>query len=218
MDSFGIGQQTPFDVADDHNVVAFIVKRYLAQMSTMKVVKVKAVAGGGTAASPGTVDVQPLVNQLDGYGNKVEHGTVYKLPWYRMQGGSGAVVCDPKAGDVGMVICADRDTSAVRTSGGEPANPGSYRKFDLADGVYVGGILNGAPEQFVAFTDDGIVIQDKNGNKIEFKAGSIEVTTAAFRCNGSVVAGFGGPDQVSLQTHNHPTAAPGPASPPTPGS
>lgn len=35
---------------------------------------------------------------------------------------------------------------------------------------------------------------------------------------GGIVAGFGGPDQVGVQTHQHPTAAVGAPSPPTPGT
>jgi hypothetical protein len=36
------------------------------------------------------------------------------------------------------------------------ANPGSGRVFDMADGLYFGGFLNGTPTQYVAFSSAGI--------------------------------------------------------------
>jgi hypothetical protein len=67
------------------------------------------------------------------------------------------------------VIC-DRDSSAVKASK-DIANPGSYRRFDLADGMYFGGFLNGTPDQYVRFFDTGdgspgIEVHDRNGNDV----------------------------------------------------
>jgi hypothetical protein len=79
----------------------------------------------------------------------------------------------------------------------------------LADGVYLGGILGPVPTQSLAFTPTGVTITDKNGNKIDMKAGSIDITTTSLRVNGSVIAGFGTGDQVGLQTHTHSGVATG---------
>jgi phage baseplate assembly protein V len=48
-------------------------------------------------------------------------------------------------------------------------------------------------------------------------SGDIE-SDGAMKAGGQVTALFGTPAQVRLSTHNHPTAAPGPISPPTPGT
>lgn len=217
--TYGYGQAQPWDSADDYNAMVFVISQLLARASTMKLVKVQNVTPNADPIKAGTVDVIPLVDQVDGNGNTTPHGTIYGLLYVRIQGGTNAVIVEPKAGDVGLCIVADRDTSAVRASGGGQSAPGSFRQFDLADGVYLGGLFGPAPTQSVQFTDDGIKLSDKNGNVFEMKAGGIDVTTVAFRCNGSIIAGFGTGDQVSVQTHLHTSGGSGsPTSPPTPGS
>lgn len=217
MQEFGQGQQTLYDTGSDLNMLVFIFNRLIARTVTMKVVKVMSVTAG-SGDLPGTVSVKPLVMQVDGQGNASAHGTVFGLPYLRLQAGANAVILEPVVGDIGLCIVADRDISTVKANKAE-SPPGSFRKFDLADGIYIGGILNPAPDQFVKFTSTGMLLQDKNGNKIEFKSGSIDVTTTAFRVNGSIIAGFGTGDQVGLQTHLHTSASAGnPTSTPTAGT
>lgn len=211
------GQMGLTDDKSDFNVYAFIIEQMLGLVRTATLVEVVAVDGIGPDSPVGFVDAHPLVNQIDGVGKPTPHGNVLNLPYFRLQGGGNAVVIDPQVGDIGIAIISDRDISAVK-AGKAQANPGSFRRFDLADGIYLGGILNGTPDQYVALTADGITLSDKNGNVIAMKAGSIDVTTTAFRVNGQVIGGFGTPDQVNLQTHVHPTAASGPPSSPTPGT
>jgi hypothetical protein len=215
--SFGYGQFDPSDAASDWSVHEFQVAQILSRVRTMQIVRVLSITGGGIAAPP-IVSVQVLVNQIDGKGNATEHGPINNVPVFRLQGANGSVVCDPAVNDVGWMAVADRDISAVKSTAGKRSNPGSRRRFDLADGVYMGGLFGGAPTQYVSMTATGIKLSDRSGNAIEMKAGSIDVTTLAFRVNGAVVAGFGTGDQVNLQTHNHPTAATGPPSSPTPGT
>src|ERR1700730_14670284 len=75
-------------------------------------------------------------------------------------------------------------TSAPSRRPKAQANPGSLRKFDLSDGVYVGGILNGTPTQYVESTATGINIVDKNGNQIQMLPGSVNIVTTSFTVNG----------------------------------
>lgn len=196
----GYGQQTFDDSASELNAVARIVRQMIEQMSTMKLVKVVAVTGGGAGQPAGTVDVQPLVSQVDGNGYGTPHGVVPGLPWSRLQGGNSAVICDPMVGDLGYVVAADRDTSKVRASLG-PALPGTRRKYDIADGVYAGGCLNSAPGQYLIFTSTGIrmvdvngnsvsmgptgmTLADVNGNQVIMAAGFVNIVTAVFQVNG----------------------------------
>lgn len=190
---FGYGHQTPNDTASDLGVIGFICRRLIGQLSTMKLVKVIAVTGGGEGQPAGTVDVQPLVNQIDGNGYGRAHGTVYGLPWSRVQGGTSAVICDPVAGDLGYVVAADRDISTVKSTRAA-ANPGSRRQFDIADGVYAGGCLNVAPNQYLIFTESGVRLVDLNGNSVTMSAAGVNLTDL----NGNqiqMVAGF-----VNIQT------------------
>lgn len=202
------GQMGLTDPSTMFNAVDFVVRQRLARCRTMVLAQIVAVD-----ESAGTVDVRPVVNQIDGLGNATEHGTVLGLPFMGIQGGGNAVVIVPAVDEIGVVVVSDRDISAVKASRAR-ANPGSFRRFDLADGVYLGSVFGTAPTQQVKFTSTGMLLSDKNGNKIEMKAGSIDVTTPLFRVNGAVIAGFGGVDQVNLQTHIHPSNG----APPTPGS
>ncbi len=135
--------------------LGFIIQQTLAKMQTVTLVKVVAVSGG--TGPVGSVDVQPLVNMVSGAGQGQEHGTIQSLPYMRMQGGANAIVMDPKIGDIGICAFASRDISAVKASKA-PSNPGSNRRFNWSDGLYLGGTLNGTPEHLVTFADDGIHI------------------------------------------------------------
>lgn len=174
-DTVGYGQQQPWDGDSDLNAVAFLVRQIVAEIDTMKLVQVQVVHGGGLAP-PGTVDVLPLVTQIDGSGNSTPHGTVYGIPWSRLQGGKNAIICDPQVDDIGYVVAADRDTSNVRASR-KQATPGSRRRHDIADGVYAGWCLNVAPDQYLQFTATGIRLVDKNGNSAELSDAGVTVVS-----------------------------------------
>lgn len=195
------GQIGLYDANSEFNAISAIVRVMLSEVRTVVPVKVVAVTGGGVGASPPTVDVQPLVMQMDGAGNTTPHGLVLGLPVIRWQAGGAAIVADPVVGDIGLVLICDRDVSAVETAQGQAA-PGSFRRHNLADGIYLGGILNAAPTKYVALTSAGIKLVDGNGNIVEMKAGSIAIT-GNVTVTGSIIAGFGGGDQVGLQTHLH---------------
>lgn len=214
---FGYGQMDPNDFASEYNVVCFIVRQMMAAMDTMKLVQVVAVTGGGGAiAAAGTVDVLPLVNQIDGNGNSTPHGTVLGVPWFRLQGGGNAVIVDPVVGDVGYVDVSDRDISKVKSTKAQ-ANPGSFRRFDLADGVYVGGCLNGPPTQYLVFTGAGVKMVDANGNVLEMKSTGFELTgnllvNGTINATGEISQGTGAA-KVTLDQHIHAANN----TPPTPG-
>lgn len=196
------GQQTVSDSGSDLNFLRFLIRQELALVRTGVPVRVVAIHGGGVGAAP-TVDVMPLVNQTDGQGNMTAHGTIFNVPTTRNQGGGNAVINDPKVGDVGHMVVADRDISALKANSGAQSNPGSSRRHDLADGVFIGAMLNPAnPDQAVQWTDTGFRIFDKNGNIIEMKDGSIDFTTAELRVTGDIIAGFGGKN-ISVLNHIH---------------
>lgn len=191
---FGYGQGTPDDSAEDINIIDFTAKQRIEQLNIMKLVKVIAVhPGDGMPPAGGTVDVQLLVSQVDGNGYAVNHGTVYGLPYYRMQAGAWAVVLDPAVGDYGYIVCADRDSSSVIANPGQ-AKPGSFRRYDVADGVYVGGIasMNSVPAATLWLKSDGTwVISDKPGNTLKGDSNGITATPVsgkAFNVSGPIIA------------------------------
>lgn len=231
----GYGQLTPYDTYSDFNVISFMTRQMLAQLSTMKLVQITAVHTNGTFAAPGTVDVMPLVNQIDGQGNSTPHGVVYGIPWFRYQAGTTAIICDPVVGDVGYVVVSDRDISSVKSTG-KQANPGSRRTFDLSDGVYVGGLFGKAPTNYIYLNPQGgFTLQDQFGNQFVSSSsgwllkgnlkvqGTLEATQIQTDDNGLAVTGNitatgtikgnNGASFVGLTTHEHP----GNNTPPTPG-
>jgi hypothetical protein len=203
------GQAGLFDGNSDFNAITFLVKQILARVNTATLVQVEAVTNSGGVSPVGTVDVLPLVNQIDGEGNGTPHDTVYGLPYLRMQGGANAIIIDPQVGDIGVAIFASRDISSVKASKGQ-ANPGSFRRFSMADGLYFGGFLGAAPTQYVQFSATGVnivcsgALTFQSSNARLDQSGNLSIT-------GDVVSGV-----ISLQSHVHsvPTA-PGISGPPS---
>lgn len=155
----------------DFNKIWFMCRQLIGRVRTATIVQVMAVSNAGGIEPIGTVDVMPLVNMVDGLGNAYEHDTIFGLPYCRVQGGTNAVILDPQVGDVGLAVFADRDISAVKAAaqqggGNNQKNPGSRRRHDWADGMYLFSLIAAAPKQFVLFNENGITIQDMNGNSI----------------------------------------------------
>jgi hypothetical protein len=149
VDTYGYGQLGPDDVASDYNAFIFLISQALARVRTVTLVSVVEVTSPtGPLAPVGFLTAQPLVNMMDGNGNCTQHGTIFNLPYFRLQGGKNAVVIDPQPGDIGISVISDRDISSVKNNLGI-SNPGSTRLFDLADGIYIGGILNGIPTNYI---------------------------------------------------------------------
>lgn len=168
-----LGTQGPETANDEFGATGFIVRMMLNARNHVALVRVVAVSNDGGLALAGTVDVLPLVNQLDGEGNAIAHGVVNDLPYVRMQGGSNAVIMDPQIGDIGFCVFADRDSSSVQATR-DAANPGSARRSDMADGLYLGGMLNGIPTQYMMFTEDGIKLHSPS--QITLEAPTIELS------------------------------------------
>lgn len=192
------GYQDPASAASEFNALTFLAGSLINRIATTTLVKVMGVTNSGGLAAVGYVDILPLVNQLDGAGVSIKHGTIYKCPYFRLQGGSNAVILDPKVGDIGIALFADRDISSVSATKAQ-ANPGSGRRFDMADGLYIGGVLNGTPNQYIQFNDSGISINSPQSVKLiapdvqisattmEINASvSVTVTTPNFKVNGAL--------------------------------
>lgn len=178
-DAFGYGHEFPTDSADLFKATAFVCRQIVSKMDTMKPVKVVAVTGGGEGQPAGTVDVLPLVSQIDGNGYGTPHGTVPGIPWSRLQSGTNAIIMDPQVGDFGYVVAADRDMSKVKNTKA-PALPGSRRRFNIADGVYAGNLFGPVPTAYLLFLPDGHVkVVDVDGNVVETSSTGIALTPAS---------------------------------------
>lgn len=197
-----------------YNQIAFIVTQLFGKLQTATVVKVLSCTNDGGLSPVGTVDLLPLVNQVDGNGSPTPHGPISNIPYFRLQGGTNAVVMDPQVGDLGIAIFASRDISQVKVTK-DAALPGSLRQYDWQDGLYVGGLLNGSPQQFIQFNQDGISISSPN--TITIAATTIALQGNVTMSEGLTVVNDVIANGISLDTHTHTSEAAGtPTSRPLP--
>lgn len=150
----------PFEAQfDPDRAQEFIILRLLRNIHTATPVKVLAVHE--LTDRSGTVDVQPLILDQDTKGRVIPQTPAYGLPFLRIQGGNSAIKCDPVVGDIGIAVFAERDTSNVIRTFQEGAAP-TDRTYSSADGWYLGGFLNKAATQYLAFDDAGIALFTPN--------------------------------------------------------
>jgi hypothetical protein len=149
----------PHDFAGEFNAIQYMIRQILGKANIATLVQVQAVTNNGGVSAFGFVDVLPMINLVDGLGNTVPQGqtNLYQLPYVRIQGGANAIILDPQVGDIGIAIIADRDISIIKATQAV-GNAGSGRRNNLADGIYIGGILNAAPTQYIQFNSSGITI------------------------------------------------------------
>jgi hypothetical protein len=141
-------------VLSDGQRTELLIRSILTSVRTAIPVKVLAVyPGAGTPPSIGTVDVQPLVQMVDASNTLWPLKPNYGVPFCRIQSGNTAIVADPQVDDIGIAVACDRDISSVLASANysiangqpvQPANPGSARKHNLSDLVYLFSIISAA--------------------------------------------------------------------------
>lgn len=202
-DAIGQGFHDLSDSGNDYNATAAVVEQLINRVHTATVVKVVKVANAGGVAPVGLVDVAPQVKQIDGKGQGHPHGVIHSVPYFRLQGGANAVILDPQVGDLGIAVFASRDISNVKANKAESL-PGSYRTHDMADGLYVGGFLNGAPTQYVQFEASGITLNSPTkvtvvAPEVDLNADLVKITGSSITHNGHEIG----------QHHKHTNTQPG---------
>lgn len=188
------------DSYSEFNATAAIFRSMLSRVATSTLVQVKKVTNDGGLAPVGFVDVQPMVNQVDGDGIAVPHGIIPNVPYSRLQGGANAVILDPEVGDIGVAVFASRSIASV-IANRAPSNPSGNGRFRWSDALYVGGMLNGTPTQYMRFSLAGIEILSPTQVKIE--APDIQISCATLEIVATTSASITTPtwtvngDQVS---------------------
>lgn len=160
------------------------IQGLLSAFHTVNIVQVVGVKNINILGEIGTCEIRPLTMLVDGANNTYERGVISEVPYFRFQGGKNAVICDPSIGDIGLALFCERDITMVKSTK-KASKPNTKRQNDLNDAVYLGGFLNGAPEQYIHFVENGINIKSKgdiniNGLKISAN-GKIKLT------NGTIV-------------------------------
>lgn len=176
-----VGQQNPGTLGTEYNVLAFVIAQLLAKVQTATLVKVISCSSAGGVAPIGRVVVQPMVFQVSSL--QIEpHGEIADVPYFRLQGGTNAVILDPQAGDLGICVFCSRDIANIKAdpqgaldAGG--ATPGSQGQFDWADGLYLGGIpMVGTPAQYVRFAAG--LVEVVSPTKVRIAAPTVEINAS----------------------------------------
>lgn len=195
------GNLPPEALQNPFNAQFFQIMSVLETVRVAMWVEVISCTNTGALIPTGTVNVQPLVNQKGADGTPIPYGTIYKLQYSRLQGGGNAVIIDPQEGDIGICLVCDRDSSSV-IKNKAAANPGSARKFDIADGVLIAWGLNATPNQYIQFNSSGITIFSPNNINIQ-ATGNITATAGGnitANASGNISATAGGSASVIAGT------------------
>lgn len=178
-----------------------LIASHINQLGPSMLVQVEAVTADA-ASLTGKVTVRPMVQQQDALSRSMPHDLIHNVPYLRIQGGSSALIIDPKPGDIGFIIISGRDhTHAVITR--KPAPPASFRQFSMQDCVYVGGFLNNGPDQFIQATDQGWRIVTPGAITIEAQ-GPLTLKASHIEANCDITtSGDVRADGISLKQHIH---------------
>lgn len=146
---------TPGAIAADPNTITMLARPI---PGVAAVTNPQAAEPGGATGPVGFLSATDLTQQMDGNNQGIPNVPMEGIPYFRYQGGANAVILDPKPGDIGLCAFARRDISQLKDSKQEGPPP-SLRQMDVSDGLYIGGFLNGAPQQWIQFLDSGINIR-----------------------------------------------------------
>lgn len=177
------GFQAPGTSSGDFNTLTFLIRQALSRVNVAAPVKVIACTNSGGVSPIGSVDVQVQIDLIDGNNVRIPHGTIFKCPYLRVQGGTNAIIIDPEAGDLGLVGFCDRDISSFLANK-SASPPGSARRFDMADAVYLYSMpLNSTPTQYVQMSTAGIKMVSPI--KIDLEAPEIDLVAPTINMNAS---------------------------------
>ncbi|MCU5775131.1 Gp138 family membrane-puncturing spike protein [Erwiniaceae bacterium BAC15a-03b] len=142
----------PEDTTADANAQNHLMRQFLMGQAFITLAVVTKADDNGEVVS-----VKPIVDGFTGNGDRITNEPIHGVPVWRLQRGASAVMMPPIAGDIGLIAMCDRDITAVKKTK-DSALPGSNRTHSYSDAIYLGGVLNAEPSQFVKFSNDGIDI------------------------------------------------------------
>lgn len=181
----------PQDTSSEANAQQFLMHQFLMGKAFITLAMVTAVNDSGEVVS-----VKPMVDGFTGGGDRIPSGVISGVPVWRLQRGASAVIMPPVVGDIGLIAICDRDITAVKATK-DAALPGSNRTHSYSDAIYLGGVLNAEPSQYVKFSNDGIdivspLVVQVNGNTVVINADAkISLNSPIIEANGQLTQGAG---------------------------
>jgi hypothetical protein len=138
-------------------------------------VRVDSCTKPGVGGAAGYVSATPLVQQRGADGKALDTVSLPQLPYIRLSASTAAIVIDPQPGDVGLAVFAQQDISNLKAGSSDPVQAGSFRTFDMSDGVFIPAILGVAPTTYVHLDPEKGEITLKAPTKITIEAPQIEL-------------------------------------------
>lgn len=147
------------DLSSNVAIQRIEINNAISAIQTMLPVTVVKQYGGGLDIV-GNVDVVIATNLMTGNRKPVEHTVIYGVPYLRMQGGTDAMILDPKPGDTGFCGFCSREIAGF-TKTRKAYSPRTKRKFNFADAVYLFGYSGVKPENYIMLKDGNITMKAK---------------------------------------------------------
>lgn len=151
------------------NALDYIIDQKLLKLNTMIPGKVISVEGQ-------TATVEIAIKDISFTTGIVNKSLQLKnVPIIQMQYGSTAIITEPQAGDLGLLIFSKKDISDLKERK-DSAPPGTLRTFDLSDAVFLPGLVpSKTPDTTITVSDGNIEINVKNKSKITVSDSQIEI-------------------------------------------
>lgn len=179
---------SPFEAQfDADRAQLFIIEKLLRGLHTCTLVTVIAVQP--TAGKVGFVTVQPLVLDTDTNAVVLAQTPIYNVPYMRYQGGTSAVILDPVVDDIGLAMFAENDITNVKQTLAAGA-PATQRTHSTADALYIGGVLNPDPTQWVKFQPNAAGIDIVSPGEVTLQAGTSVTITSGTTTTVNAPGGF----------------------------
>ena len=186
----------PQDTSSEANAQQFLMQQFLMGKAFISLALVLDVKASEDDEDDVFLSVKPLVEGFSGGGDLISNSPIHGVPVWRLQRGASAVIMTPVAGDIGLIAMCDRDITPIKKTR-QAALPGSNRTHSYSDAIYLGGVLNGKPSQYVKFSNDGIdivspLLVNVNANVVSINAESrAEINAPQILLNGQVGQGEG---------------------------
>ena len=150
----------------------------------------------------GFVDIQLMIEQTNGQKKGNETAIICNVPYVRIQGGTNAVIIDPEINDLGVAIFAGRDITNFKEARRQTP-PATWRKFSISDAIYIGGIRNQKPVQYIHFRNDGIEIYSPKRVHITTPTVLIDSDNTTINTSAKTTINANGGCEINAETTNN---------------
>ena len=150
----------------------------------------------------GFVDIQLMIEQTNGQKKGNETAIICNVPYVRIEGGTNAVIIDPEINDLGVAIFASRDITNFKEARRQTP-PATWRKFSISDAIYIGGIRNQKPVQYIHFRNDGIEIYSPKRVHITTPTVLIDSDNTTINTSAKTTINANGGCEINAETTNN---------------